>query len=195
MHPLIRVAFETKSITPAIWRIEAHRLRRAANILFDAYLVSANRIYKDAPAPEVSDLDMIVPASLLYGASLENLLKARIIDQAKPTSPDNLKPLFGGGSGHSLVDLAARAGVVLLGEERELADRLSLFVEWAGRYPAPKRLEKMTVRQTGAAIVEKATDPVSGRALEVKHPYVPLPLQEHEQALFDRLFERIESAS
>lgn len=191
MHSLIQVAFDAKSTSSASWAIEALRLKRAAEILFAAYSAAGDRMLRDSSSAveESSDLQMIVPASLLYGLALENLLKARIIEQKRPR-PGELGGLFGGGSGHSLVHLASDSGLTLSDEERDLANRLTYFVEWAGRYPVPKKVEKMVTRQSGAAIVEKRTNSKTGEATEVRHPYVPLPLQQHEQGVFESLFER-----
>lgn len=83
------------------------------------------------------------------------------------------------GSGHNQTDLLKEAGVTLNSEEENLVIRLTAFVEWAGRYPIPKHVEKMCVPQLN---VSPAT------------PWVPLPFSTKvEPNIFNDLFTRLES--
>jgi hypothetical protein len=113
-----------------------------------------------------------MPASLLYGPALENTLKGILVRQKAPAASDVMK-LFGNGSGHNLVDLARKADFELSADERDLFNRLSAYMEWAGRYPIAKKIEKMTIRQKA----------VSGACL-------PLPLQPFEVNLYGTVFTR-----
>lgn len=176
MRPIIQATFELKATNEAAWGLEARRLKRAADVLFAKFREDAGRLDREEViATELENLDLLMPASLLYGLALENVFKGIIIQQRKPTVND-LPGLFGGGSGHNLADLAQRASFTLSPDERDLVNRLSAFVEWAGRYPVAKKVEKM-------AIGQKA---VTGE-------WPPLPLQQHEAGLYEALFTRAEA--
>src|SRR5688572_1858333 len=107
MRDIIQAAYEFNSTSDAAWGLQARRLKRAADAVFAVFVADADRVVREeVTALEVADnLEMLMPASMLYGLALENVLKALIIQKAKPTVA-NLAGLFGGGSGHNLLGLA-----------------------------------------------------------------------------------------
>jgi hypothetical protein len=81
------------------------------------------------------------PFFLLAGLAVENQLKALIVRRAIATNPScttrDILQQFPK-KNHDLVQLAARAGVVLTNGEERLLERLAHWIRWAGRYPIPK---------------------------------------------------------
>lgn len=79
-------------------------------------------------------------ASLLGGYALENLLKAVRVKQLRAArEPIVIKnKLRTDLSGHDLVSLAEAIGVPLARHERFLLERLTVTINWGGRYVAPK---------------------------------------------------------
>jgi len=79
-------------------------------------------------------------ASLLGGYALENLLKGVRVKQLRAAK----EPIFMNGrlrrelTRHDLVALARAAGVPLARHEKFLLERLTVTINWGGRYVAPK---------------------------------------------------------
>lgn len=94
------------------------------------------------------------PFLLLCGLALENLLKALIVKQmfgrqdgqpdtdAPTVLPQYLKT-------HNLCELADRASFSTSDRERRTLTRLTHYVEWAGRYPIPRRRQPEPKRFIG----------------------------------------------
>lgn len=76
---------------------------------------------------------------MIGGLVVENLLKGLIARRKGVPSTKGL-PRF---TDHKLVDLAREADVSLSYSEQVLLQRLTEFVLWSGRYPAPQRVEAM----------------------------------------------------
>ncbi len=177
MHPIIQAAFAVNLRSGATWGLAAHRLKQAGDVVFDRFRQDADRVVREeVVATQAEFTEMPMPASLLYGLALENLLKAIIIDREPTTAAGGLPRQFRGPSGHNLPSLAKRAGLDLSQEEKDLARRLTAYVEWAGRYPVPTRAEGMTIKQ----------DAVGGA-------WLPLPLQLSEVDLYEALFARADA--
>ena len=81
-------------------------------------------------------------ASLLGGYALENLLKAVRVKQLGAAG----EPIFVNHrlrlelTRHGLVALAKAAGVPLARHEKFLLERLTVTINWGGRYQAPKEV-------------------------------------------------------
>jgi hypothetical protein len=74
-----------------------------------------------------------MPALMLSGMALENLLKSYMFRQGQPAaSGGKLERTL---RTHNLTELAARAGFTVTSEEEDLLARLTAFIVWAGRYP------------------------------------------------------------
>jgi hypothetical protein len=117
-------------------------------VIFSHYSDAASKLLQEGTRGiDVSDsLELVMVASLLYGLSLETMFRALIVQRIKPTLVD-LSGLFGQGSGHNLRALAERANFAVSSDELDIMNRLTAFVEWAGRYPVAKKIEKMVVKQ------------------------------------------------
>jgi hypothetical protein len=90
---------------------------------------------------------------MLASYAAENYLKARIV-LLNGWTPESIgdglpKPL----KSHNIVNLAALAHADLNEEEIDLADRLSEYAIWAGRYPAPIAKKDLLPKKVGSAMV------------------------------------------
>ena len=115
---------------PYLWMCKAREVRRAADLLWHQFVneVRAFSTGEESPEPFFGDVAM-----MLYGLTMENLLKAGLVVKGVAASPNgnfNQKS-------HDLHALARDFGLVLSFAETELLERLQHFIEWAGRYPIP----------------------------------------------------------
>ena len=166
--------FVLRAETPAIWALSARRLKWSGDLLFDAYAEDLEAMASGVSPLELRNLEVAGPATLLLGLATENILKA-IAMQKDPQSVKNGK-IRDWPSGHDLVRLSGMASVALNNERRDLLQRMGRFVEWAGRYPVPKKVTKLGMKQTG-----------------INRPFPPLPLQPHERPGFNTLFDELYS--
>jgi len=120
---------------------------------------------------ELNNLEVSGSATLLFGLAIENLLKAIIISK-EPKPVENGKLRDWPGNGHELIRLAENANINLNMQQRDLLNRLVAFIEWAGRYPVPKKATKIPLKQ-----------------INIKKHFWPLPLQPFERKLFEQLFD------
>jgi len=127
--------FDSAQSSPGVWLIQALRLRGAAK-----------RIEWIGAAPG----EMYVKAfpteyRLLIALSTENLVKGILIaERMRRLESDP----FGDIMHHRLADLAKEIKglpISLSCEEVAVLEALTEYVEWAGRYPFPKRLDKHRV--------------------------------------------------
>ena len=165
--------FNTRAESPAIWALSARRLKHSADLIFDAYEIDLQQMARNASPLEFNNLEVAGAATLLFGLAVENLLKAIIITREPKTVEDGRLRDWPG-NGHELILLAEKANIRLDAQQQDLLQRLVAFVEWAGRYPVPKKVTKLALRQ-----------------LNVKEPFLPLPLQSSERKLFEQLFESL----
>jgi hypothetical protein len=131
----------------------------------------------DDELQNLCNLEIVGCAMLLYGLSIENVAKGLIV-KANPPTVVNGKLREWSGSGHNQMELLKEAGVNLSPQEQDLAIRLTAFVEWAGRYPIPKAVQKMSAPQLKIAL---------------STPWVPLPFSTNEREVYKKLFARLES--
>ena len=132
--------YELACSEPYLWMRKAQKVRRAADILWKQFRdeVVAFSKGEDPQGPFFGDV-----AVMLYGITVENLLKAGLAAKGLAVAPNGN---FGQKS-HDLQSLAAAFGLVLLPQEAELLERLQQFVEWAGRYPIPLYRESLYPRE------------------------------------------------
>lgn len=87
---------------------------------------------------------------MLSSYAAENYLKARIVT-VKCWTPENIgKKMPSDLRSHNITGLVQSAGAMLNDEEADLADRLSIYAVWAGRYPAPLYREDLKPQQVGS---------------------------------------------
>ena len=171
-----REQFEWKADAPGSWVLQARRLKRAADTVFNAHSSDLQRLQAGADPLHLEHLESSGPASLLYGLALENLLKALVIESTGSRIV-KWKLLPWRGTGHGLVELAREANVPLIEVEIDLMSRLTCYVEWAGRYPIPKAVSQMAIKQRN----------ISPKVL-------PLPLQVGELSSLNDLYKRLEDS-
>ena len=161
--------FELRAETPAIWALSARRLKRSGDLLFSLYIEDLEAMARGVSVLELENLELVGPATLLLGLATENILKSIAIQKnPQPTKDGKLRDWP---QGHDLIRLAELSGIELVEKQRDLLRRIGAFVEWAGRYPIPKKATKIAIKQAN-----------------VNPPYWPLPMQPHERQGFDALF-------
>ncbi len=157
--------FNLKAKNSSAWALEARRLKRAADLVFEAYAADLHKLVNDESPLTLRNLEIAGVATLLYGLAFENLFKARIIEKApkRVIENDKLSNWFVGH--HDLDARAPQGGVRLSPAQSDLLARLSAYVQWAGKYPIPKAAERIPLKQAG-----------------VFPDSFPLPVQSYEHA-------------
>lgn len=127
--------FLAQQESPGGWLLQALRLRAvAARIDWETH----------PPRDDEPTVSFLAEYYMLLGLAFENLLKGfislvRLERQLLPPLPRECHV-------HRLEDLASRpecAELALSEAETGILARLSPFIEWAGRYPIPKRSSEM----------------------------------------------------
>jgi hypothetical protein len=169
--------------TPAIWALNARRLKRGGDLIFDAYEIDLKAMERGVSPLELNNLEVAGAATMLFGFAIENLLKA-IIKAREP----GIKYKWPG-NGHELILLAEKANIPFNMKQKDIVQRLVKFVEWAGRYPVPWKLKDIAIKQIG--INEPEFQPPRAEDSSANKPYFPLPLQPFERKLFEQLFDSL----
>lgn len=137
--------FELAVKSPALWALQARRLKRGAELVFEAHTDDLAEMQGGRSPLDLKNLETAEVASLLYGLAFENIIKALIVKKEGV--------VIDGGKlqkwprNHKLVNLAIRAGIVLTAAQLDLLARLTACVEWSGRYPVPLSQDKMRLEQ------------------------------------------------
>ena len=160
--------------TPLQWLSSAQRLRQAGEVLFNAYLRDLKELPCDGPPEGLNNLDMDGPATLLFGLSLENLVKAIRLRKRLDQQPGG-KIKFPG-TGHQMKKLMDGVQFRLTPDEADLVQRLEQFVIWSGKYPVPKVESDVFLKQ-------------NGKSSELP----PLAIAPWEKSIFDKLFDKLET--
>ncbi len=169
--------FELAATIPAKWALQAHSLKKGADILFKKVDDDLRILMSETSTnkPQNFEAGLISVASLLFGLAMENILKAVILNEL----PDDEKKIIikkWPGDGHNQILLANKAKINLTEIEKDILRRLSEFVRWAGRYPIPKSADKMTIPQLG-----------------VFPNFFPVPLSPFHVTHFNKLYMKLES--
>jgi len=98
-----------------------------------------------APPPPVAHVYMML-AGLSLEALAKGLLVARDPARVAPSTRGGHIDLGWKGSGHLSARLLDEAKIAMSDHDRELVDRLGIFVRWAGRYPVPLNVAEVTPR-------------------------------------------------
>jgi hypothetical protein len=171
--------FDLAGKSASAWALNARRLKRSGDIVFDAYERDVGKMSNGTSLLELDNLEIASCAMLLYGLSLENLIKAVII-KGKPELISNgelLKWPGGGKHGHNLIGLFEEAVIDFSNGQSDIVVRLASFVLWAGRYPIPMKSIKMAIPQINV----------------LRGEFLPLPLTTEERTIFDDLYQSLES--
>jgi hypothetical protein len=166
---MFRQNFQQVAAMPLTWQMTADSLMRASAALVP--LIEADSRAALDPSQNAFDAPVAHVYMLLAGLAIENLAKALVAGRSSPaTVGDALAPDL---KSHDLVDLLHRTGLTLSADETYLAERLQSFVEWAGRYPIPTRLDGQLPRThplggSGPLNHFLGTDPAAVEALAAR---------------------------
>ncbi len=127
---------------PIVWEWSSSALFRAADILWKMFEEDVkNRIdlkVGDKLEPEIGPVAM-----MLYGLSIENLLKSVLIKKGGAFN-ENGKFKY---ASHLLLNLMEKANIEITEEENFLLERLEQYIIWCGKYPAPLKVEGVLNRK------------------------------------------------
>jgi hypothetical protein len=183
---------------PEGWRYAAEMLKVGADKLLDAHMEARAKV-QDAflrSGGEVSELlaDMdggpfLTPIYLmLSGLAIENLAKGIAVAR----NPQHGEPNAKGevvAWGHLSRDLLTGLRIKVDADDGALVDRLSLFVEWAGRYPVARSVARMSFQQQlhfTYPVDRDAIDALFQRLDEELGAALPLHLERRERELLKR---------
>ena len=162
---------------PSLWIWYARTMKEAADVLFSRS--GANNSGRNVKGSKYSDL--VIPATLLYGYAMENVIKALVIKRKPKKGPDYIDYKgHRGWSGHNLVCLLKSVGFELDGDEKCFLDTLSAYIIWAGKYPAPFKEEHLLI-----------PDGHPDRNSCAAGDTLPEPVDKLKRTKFELLFKRI----
>jgi hypothetical protein len=166
------------------WASHAHNLRISSELLwphiqhmFDLNLAAPG---SDEAAESLWKAGYGFGYLLLTGAALETMLKAAAIQIALNASGPSAVLAADGLSlqswltTHDLEKFAERAGIEVNEELRECLRRFTTYIEWAGRYPTPKK-------QSSWAATDRSSHP--------EHL-----IRDYDRDFFESLFEKAKAA-
>jgi hypothetical protein len=133
--------FRKQAELPFMWELSAVTLRCAVEVLYEEVKNDIRQLGKPRKSKSVRP-SLHGVCLMLCWLMLENLLKAVLISRASPLDSKGRFIL----KGHGLLNLADRVGLKLSENESFLMERLTHFVEWAGKYPVPLTNEPMLPR-------------------------------------------------
>jgi hypothetical protein len=155
--------FELGALTPGSWKSTSRHLKWAADRLYDFFYdavlrdikrnmrsieelqsgqkVGGARELKGDELEDHLDGQLITVYFLLIGYAFENLLKAILMfEHPEYFRPDaKMKDI----QSHDLVKLCGRCNISLQPQERNMLEKLTIYIEWQGKYPIPLESEKM----------------------------------------------------
>jgi hypothetical protein len=127
---------------PAAWEMSADKLLIAARVLRTVrQTVDSSQLKVGDALPDEARLHP--PELMLRGMAIENLMKAVWLRRGNQLVTSGSYLGVPGAGAHDLLQLADVLQLSLTPDERHLLKRLSHFIEYAGRYPIPKRADKL----------------------------------------------------
>jgi len=127
--------FQRQGDHPRTWEIKAAELEYAAEVLWKRQVNDFPLQLSAKVAPPVS----IGVALMLYGLAIENLAKAVIVAGGSPLDKKGRISF----NVHKLAELVSKAKIRVTHKDKIFLQKLTEFVEWAGRYPVPLSFQKM----------------------------------------------------
>ena len=79
--------FELAAKSPAAWALQARRLKRAADLVFEAYAGDLAEMHGGRSPLDLKNLESAEPETLLYGLAFENVFKTLILALVSATEP------------------------------------------------------------------------------------------------------------
>jgi hypothetical protein len=131
------------------WFNESSRLKRIADSTYSMFRKDIHdgendwaitSSVLDSELGNVGHYELIGPYKMLIGLAIENLIKCILI---KKFGSFDIYKWASGPKGHNLLYLSSEAKLSISEIETEILRDLTLHIEWAGRYPAPKNYQKI----------------------------------------------------
>lgn len=131
------IEFEESVSTPESWFRQSWEMYEASKALYEVF---SDREPIQSEHDNYRRVGAMKGAMLLLGLSAENALKGAYVFQSKPDlSKDRLDPKHFHKIAHDLSDVARKLDLDLTESQRDLLERLTMFVQWASKYQAPLR--------------------------------------------------------
>lgn len=131
--------FRRHATSPLIWELSGVTLRYGAEVTLRQVLadtaVRLKHRRRKSLRPSLHGVCL-----MLFGLAIENLAKAVIVSRRSPLDSVGQVRF----RNHDLPSLIREAGLSVSGEELILLQRLQGFIEWAGKYPSPRRARGMS---------------------------------------------------
>ncbi len=161
----VREAFDRGANSVEAWRRTAEGLAAAALVLRE------NRVqipsFSAGPLVPVEArrlFQRLWPELMLWGMSIEDFLKCLFLKKGGSLASGGK---YRGPPGHDLVKLASNAKFCLPPDQQRIVARLSLFIQWWGRYPVPTDFSGMAVlKQWIAPVHDQTVDTVLAKLRE-----------------------------
>jgi|SRR5690606_16118053 len=143
-------SFNSEIFSHYYWLDTAERLKFSANVLFDklSELYDQKNEQENGFVRRKQQLAVFQSYMMLLGFSLENLIKAVSIKSylTQNSSIIDFKNLNNDvwqvRNGHDLLTIAENCNFILTTDEKDLIERHTEFLVWAGRYHIPKEKSK-----------------------------------------------------
>ncbi|WP_147275187.1 hypothetical protein [Thioalbus denitrificans] len=133
--------FDKRGEDPFYWWLQARRLKRGADLIWEIYEKEVQRFLNDpdgfheeerlAGTTSV-DIEMCNVYYFLLGLAVEVLAKGILVGRDPKCLSKNKK------YNHNIKGYISECGISFDEKKKELLDALSTIVQWKGRYPAPK---------------------------------------------------------
>jgi hypothetical protein len=157
--------FDRTANDPAFWITRADDLYLSAKILYDKSDSMTSQVEQTSDTEQIAALfralrysGIVFPATMLLGFSVETLLKAFWITQGNTVSDDGeYKILTIRHDNHNLPLIADGVGFKLSDREREVLERLSLFVSSYGRYPITKKWHQNRLKKNAGGVLNRVS--------------------------------------
>jgi hypothetical protein len=166
--------------TPPHWHSKARKLKYCADLLFKAFLTAKELSQEEQAETQDSEIDDV--ATLLYGMSMEAILKAALLKEgvAKIDSDGMVNWGAEEATQHDLVAMCSLLNSITLNADQEkLMERMSAFVCWAGKYPTPKKIKIGTKDFKGFLLSNQP-----GAANKM----LPVAFDENDKKVFDVIY-------
>lgn len=137
--------YEHKATWQINWDASAGILKRAADLLLDAYHFKCAEL-DSHPGPHMSaegvegwmehyDTALMRVHYMLIGYSIEDLIKGIIMSKHSKSLTDGLEKIIG----HNTRELLRGDGITEFKVYDDILEELEKYVTWKGRYPIPKK--------------------------------------------------------
>ncbi len=188
------------ALQPTVWKNEAIKLRYSCEILRHNNEHLRKVIFDKKGTAITPNFCSTGVERMLLGFSLENLIKAVILQEEKhqETVFKNTGKLSWERKGHDLIELFETADVSTSEEEQVYLQLWQTCAVWAGRYPLPVSKNGLTAHRTGAGSRKELEERAKERRKRAMKKGQPLPeiqdllttdLTNGEFAVFERLYD------